>query len=310
MPRVSVIIPAYNRAHLIGETLESVLNQTFKDLEVIIVDDGSTDDTKSVVSRYNGPIKYIYQSNQGLPGARNTGISAANGEYIAFTDSDDLWISDKLQRQVDLLDAEPQVGMVYCGYQFVGASCEYLPLPEIYRLHPLQRGCILRDLFRFDFIPSTTVMVRRRCLDETGPFDTTLNLASEDWDLWLRFAKRYEISYVDKTLALIRVHDGNWASERVAVGTVQVILKHLSSEDTRAALGNEWKPVYRDRYIAVANYYYNSGEMKKARKFYLKALKVDSSSFLDSRVHFLILKSLMGKRVITTARNTRNALSK
>src|SRR5262245_27326295 len=104
MPRVSVIIPTFNRADLIGETVESVLSQTFDDFEIIIVDDGSTDSTKEVIRRFDGPINYLYQENRGLSCARNRGFDASSGDYVCFLDSDDVWNPRMLERQVSLLD--------------------------------------------------------------------------------------------------------------------------------------------------------------------------------------------------------------
>src|SRR5437867_1708261 len=113
MPKVSIVIPTYNYGRYVVEAVESVLNQSFQDREVIVVDDGSTDDTRERLERFRGRIRYIYQRNKGLPAARNTGIRAARGAYVAFLDSDDLWLPEKLALQVPILDTRQQVGMVY-----------------------------------------------------------------------------------------------------------------------------------------------------------------------------------------------------
>ncbi len=111
MPKVSVIIPTYNRAHFLCEALDSALSQTFKDFEIIIVDDGSTDNTKQVLEKYGSRIYYIYQENKGRAEARNTGIRRAKGEHIAFLDDDDIWLPNKLEKQVFFLDARPDIGI-------------------------------------------------------------------------------------------------------------------------------------------------------------------------------------------------------
>src|SRR5712672_3063531 len=114
MPKVSIIIPAYNQARFLGVAIESALRQTFSDLEVIVIDDGSTDQTRQVAAGFGDRIRYIHQDNTGLPGARNRGIRESSGEYLCFLDSDDFYHPDKLQRQVELLDADPEIGFVYC----------------------------------------------------------------------------------------------------------------------------------------------------------------------------------------------------
>src|SRR5215510_5872921 len=158
--RVSVVIPAYNRADLIGETIRSVLNQTFDDFEIIIVDDGSTDSTKEVVSRFDGPIKYFYQENRGRSCARNRGFEVSGGDYVCFLDSGDVLEPRMLERQVSLLDSNSHLGFVYSDYQFINQTSEILPRPEVFRGRPLRRGEIFRYLIYFDFIPPSTVLAR------------------------------------------------------------------------------------------------------------------------------------------------------
>lgn len=116
MPRVSVIIPTYNHAQFVVQAVESALAQTYADLEVIIVDDGSTDDTQAVLARYGAEINYIYQENQGLSAARNAGISVARGDYFLFLDADDLVLANKLELQVSIVDAQPDFGLVYRAF--------------------------------------------------------------------------------------------------------------------------------------------------------------------------------------------------
>src|SRR4030042_587586 len=113
MPKVSVIITTYNRVHFVCEAIDSVLNQTFKDFEIIVVDDGSTDNTKEALKRYSKNIFYIYQSNKGRSQARNTGLKVAKGDYIAFLDDDDIWVPHKLEKQVAFMDSNPNIGLVH-----------------------------------------------------------------------------------------------------------------------------------------------------------------------------------------------------
>jgi glycosyltransferase involved in cell wall biosynthesis len=205
-PTISVILPTYNSARTIGESIDSVLKQTYPDFELIVVDDGSTDNTKKIVYGYTDRrIIYIYQSNQERSAARNKGIAHARGKYIAFIDSDDIWIDDKLAKQFPVLEADKELGLVYSDlYHFDDETGENLfvfsNIIKLYRgkikLHLLLKNC---------FIQSPTPLVRREVINVVGPFDPSL-VFGEDWDLWLRIAAKYPIDYIDEPLARVRVH--------------------------------------------------------------------------------------------------------
>src|SRR5688572_4229057 len=184
-PKVSVIIASYNYGRFVGQAIRSVLDQTWRDREVIVVDDGSTDDTAAVVRTFGDSVRAIHQANRGLSGARNTGLRAASGQYVACLDSDDLWLPDKLARQVAVLDARPDVGLVYAdAVYFDDASGTSLGRHgERYRHAD---GHVTADLItRGNFIPSPTPLFRRAAVDVVGDFDETLR-HSEDWDMWIR----------------------------------------------------------------------------------------------------------------------------
>ncbi|HEV2669134.1 MAG TPA: glycosyltransferase family A protein, partial [Blastocatellia bacterium] len=153
---------------MIGETIQSVLNQTFDDFELIIIDDGSTDSTKEVVHSFDGPIKYYYQENRGLACSRNRGIEVSSGDYIHFLDSDDLLRPQAIERKVSLLDSNSDLGFVYSAHQFINREGEILPWPEYIPIHPLRRGRIFRFLIRFNFISISTVLARRDCINRVG----------------------------------------------------------------------------------------------------------------------------------------------
>ena len=307
MPRVSVIIPTYNRADLIGEAIESALNQTFDDLEIIIVDDGSTDSTKEVVRRFDGPIKYIYQENRGRSCARNKGFEISSGDYICFLDSDDVLNPRMLERQVSLLDSNSDLGFVYSDYQFINRAGEILPKPKIYRAHPPRRGRIFRLLIYFDFIFPSTVLARRDCINKAGLFDRSL-AAAEDLDWLLRMTSLYETDYVPEHLCLVRKHDSNTPSTAIEDGTARVITKHLSDERTKRSLGDDWREIYFDRYLMVANYHYNRRNMAAARKYYFNALEYCPSMARGLGVFNLILKSYLGRSARSFAKRAREAL--
>ncbi len=207
MPKVSVIIPAYNGAKYIKKTLSSVFNQTFKDFEVIAIDDGSQDQTKKILKNYGKKIRYIYQENKGTAAARNTGIKAAKGEYIAFLDQDDLWLPQKLEEQVKILDKKPKVGLVFCGSfllnegRLVGFFHARLSITSA-----IPAKDIFNQLIEENFIPTLTVLLRKEAFDKLGLLREDL-VGTDDHEMWLRVAEYgYRFEAVRKNLAIYRIH--------------------------------------------------------------------------------------------------------
>ncbi len=201
MPRISVIIPTYNRAALLCETLDSVFAQTFHDYEIIVVDDGSTDDTHARLGALEQRIIYRRIDNSGQGAARNVGLDLARGEQIAFLDSDELWRPQFLERMSDTLDENLNAGFAYCDYATFdergeGKSAHLTPTQKI-------RGNVFAQLLEEDFLCTGGLMFRRECFDRAGKFDPRLPPV-EDWDLWLRIAHEYEAAYVDASLLRVR----------------------------------------------------------------------------------------------------------
>jgi glycosyltransferase involved in cell wall biosynthesis len=209
MPRVSVIIPTYNRKELVQLTIDSALAQTFIDSEIIVVDDGSTDNTgEALRTRYGDEIRYEYQANQGESAARNRALQLAQGEFIALLDSDDLWLPDKIEKEVARLAAEPQTGMVFCEAWLIDADGRRLTdQPEGLGLTPddlsLEKMVFVNQIGG----PSTT-LIRRSTLDAVGGFDGEIRFG-EDWDVWLQMlVRRYPIAFIPEPLTCIRRHRG------------------------------------------------------------------------------------------------------
>jgi glycosyltransferase involved in cell wall biosynthesis len=202
---ISVIIPAFNYARYLREAIDSVFAQTYPALEVIVVDDGSTDDTPAVLAAYGDRIRAIRQQNHGVSAARNTGINAARGEYIAFLDADDVWRPAKLEAQMARFDADPHLGLVYCGAESFNAEGQTIP---VWR-NGVQ-GRVAINMLRFDRdvtgAPSN-VVTPRRVAEEIGGFDTRMKV-SEDWDFFYRVATRYEIGFASGALMRYRIHRG------------------------------------------------------------------------------------------------------
>jgi glycosyltransferase involved in cell wall biosynthesis len=196
--RVSVVIPVFNSAHLVGTALTSVFAQTFSDFEVIVVDDGSEDydELNTTLAAWAERILYIRQPNGGPASARNAGIARATGELVAFLDADDEWLPEKLARQVEYFQRYPETGLLHTAV--VGDTSSVPALPAA----PRQMFC---ELFHTAFFVNTlTVMVPRRALIEVGGFDERREIHVEDWDLWLRIAAQYPMGYIREPLALHR----------------------------------------------------------------------------------------------------------
>jgi glycosyltransferase involved in cell wall biosynthesis len=200
-PSVSVVLATYNYGRYLAGALDSALGQTLNDLEIIVVDDGSTDETKDVIVRYlgNPRVRYFGVNHSGQPAAKNIGIRLARAPLIAFLDADDLWLPTKLEKQVALFVADPCLGVVYSRRQLIDEQGRQLHFPQPH----LPRGQVLADMFRQNFICFSSAVVRRDILDQVGMFDTNLALAI-DYDLWLRVAQRFPFDYVDEPLVMYR----------------------------------------------------------------------------------------------------------
>lgn len=211
MPKVSVVIPAYNAMAYLPETVESVLRQTFTDYEVLIVDDGSSDQILSWVSQVTDPrVKLISQQNQGVSVARNTGIAQAQGEYVAFLDADDLWEPTKLEKQVRCLEDNPAVGLVYTWTALIDQWGK--PTSRVWISHI--EGNVWEQIVVEDMISNgSSPMVRRSCFETAGVFDPNL-ISSEDRDMWTRIAARYPFAVVKEILTFYRRHPGNTTNKR------------------------------------------------------------------------------------------------
>jgi glycosyltransferase involved in cell wall biosynthesis len=200
-PKVSVIITTYNSMAYLPKTLDSVLGQTFTDFEVLIVDDGSSDNiTEWIKELKDVRIKTIFQSNQGVSVARNNGITNAQGEYIAFLDADDLWQPTKLEKQVLCLDKHLEVGLVHTWVSLINEQSQPTGRNFISNIE----GNIWQQIIEKNMIACCSVMVRRTCFETVGGFDSSLRSA-EDWDMWIRIADCYEVAVIKEILAYYRL---------------------------------------------------------------------------------------------------------
>jgi len=211
-PRVSVVVASYNYGRYIGEALESLRAQTCADWEAVIVDDGSTDDTATVVAPFlwDARFRLVRLDHQGQPRAKNRGMSESRGDFIAFLDADDRWRPTKLARQLAVFGGDPKLGVCFTRRSFIGADGR--PVGDDRRA--LQRGHVLDALYRDNFVCFSSAMIRRACCEHVGGFDERLGLAI-DYDWWLRVARLYRFDFVDEPLVEYRIGHAN-LSRRVA----------------------------------------------------------------------------------------------
>lgn len=265
-PRVSVIIPAYNRETLVARAIDSVLAQTYQDFELIVVDDASKDGTRTVLERYRDHPKVrlvLSDVNRGGSGARNLGIEAAKGELIAFQDSDDVWLAHKLAEQVAALDANPMAGLCYCGALFSeGTRSYYIPEAVFDRLD----GDMSKEMLRRNTTSTQTLLVRREVLAKSGPFDVTLK-RFQDWDLMIRIAQLAPLVFLPEPMVVIFATPGNISSFVVndAISRAQILEKYQDLFNSVPEHGA------RNHYI-TGRVWQKLGEHAKARPHLARAL--------------------------------------
>jgi glycosyltransferase involved in cell wall biosynthesis len=277
VPKVSVIIPTYNRAHFLGEAISSVLGQTFCDFELIVVDDGSQDRTPEVVRSFKDPrIRYLRQENRGISAAMNAGLAAARGAYIGRLDSDDLWLPEFLEKTVEVLDRRPEIGAAYAISVEMDKNGK--PLSGRRGYPPRFLGDDFSSMLYDDFTSSITVLARRACFDRAGGFDESLR-ASEDWDMCVRIARQFRFAFVDCVLARFRSHGGNTTAKRSKTfeafleGRVRVLDKVFESADVPPA-ARALKPVfYRNVHTMAALLWISAGEPGRSLRALARALR-------------------------------------
>jgi glycosyltransferase involved in cell wall biosynthesis len=274
-PLISVVIPTYNSGAYVLDALVSALEQTYPHVEVIVVDDGSTDNTRQLLEPYRDRIAYVYQSNRGLSGARNAGISHASGDWIAFLDADDVWLPDKLQRQVDRLRDLPEAGLVHTDAAYLLGRTGRLqarPTPT----PPFEGDCHLQ-LFGGNRIVVSSVIVRREWLERCGVFDESLRQA-EDYDCWMRLAPHIAFAFVPETLVLYRLHDSNMSKDRRTLRSFEarVLDKALCNDSLAVRLGSRTiQSRYANLWFEVGYVGFDHGEFKEAHRAFARSLRYD-----------------------------------
>ncbi len=285
-PLVSVVIPAYNAVTFLGATLDSVLTQSYPNLEIIVVDDGSTDATPHLLDTYGDRICVLRQTNSGQAAARNYGAREAHGELLAFLDSDDLWDRDKIAQQVDLLSRFTEALAVYCDHRTIDAQGDLLASSAALA-HPRPSGDILRSLLLGPCIVTPgLVLLRRRAFDVAGGFDETpLMRGHEDYALWLRMATQGSFIYSPDTLVSYRRHKQQATRQKhYEMHMARAKLKSLMAirDVIRASRGEDLKRLFDwvlgESYVIAAWAVRQTGNDAEARKIATAALTLRPTS--------------------------------
>lgn len=278
-PKISIIIPTYNRAQLLEEAITSVVNQTQKDFEIIVADGSSTDNTKEVVISFGKKIKYYNEKHTGLPASgRNIGLKNASGKYIAFLDSDDIWLPTKLENQMNYLKSNPHCGMVYSNTYVInekGNSTGKLLL----RNGHAKEGRIFLSLLKENFIPTHTVMMKREVFEKIGYFNNDPSIkGAEDYEYWLRASLDFDIGFINKPLALYRVHTGSASYENnSAAGPRQNVLRNLIKDEF--LYENSVKDQICRFYFSMAVYEWRKSNISNAKKYIKKYISCNLEKF-------------------------------
>ncbi|MCI0564407.1 MAG: glycosyltransferase [Nitrososphaera sp.] len=277
---VSIIIPTFNHAQVLSRAIDSVLCQTYKLCEVIVVDDGSHDGTRDVVGAYGNQIAYIYQGNRGLSAARNTGLRAATGDYIQFLDADDTIHVDKLAVQVALLEKLPlRVAGVACRYAIMGPNGEHLELQPEYQ----HREVGLQELILGNQFSVQTLLVRRECLTADALFDERLK-ACEDWDLWLRLAATHTFVthndvLADYVRAGVTMRDN---PVRMGASYLRVLRKAFRGPELASRFSPQRARSYAHAFFQCSQGFYSQQQLDRGRRYFLRALQIDPGLLNES----------------------------
>ncbi|MBI4317895.1 MAG: glycosyltransferase [Chloroflexi bacterium] len=309
---VSVIIPVYNCERFIAEAVDSVLAQSFRDFELIVVDDGSTDRTAEVVKSYGPRLTYIYQTNQERSAARNAGIRRASGQYLAFLDADDIWLPQKLERQIEVFDRAPEIGLVHSWAYFIDGSSQRLTFGTRNLAGSPEAGNRAFESLLFgNFIASPTPVIRAQCVRELGPFDESL-VHVEDWDMWLRISARYPIAFVPEPLAGYRILRDDWLEkwERygVAESSIMVVQRACQSFGRQASLG-----LLRRRALAyhrweAARANFKLGHFHLARQHLFRALVEDRALWHHPHAKYMLVELLLLLEPLSSLRRLRRRI--
>ena len=266
MPKVSVIIPTHNRVSLLERAIQSILSQTFYDFELIIINDASTDSTQEMIKEIDHPRIHLinHSKNRGASAARNAGITASKGKYIAFLDDDDEWLPEKLAKQVQIFEnLSDKTGLIYSGFHFISQRTGAI----LKTVSPQQKGDLYKTLLRRNLISTVTSLIKKDCFRIAGTFDQSLP-SCQDWDLWIRISKHFHLDFVPDPLAKVYLH-----GEQISVNIqsrIQARDKLIQKYHSELI---KYPTIFSFLQKRIAILHCLNSNHKKALEFFLKSLK-------------------------------------
>jgi len=279
LPKVSTIIPCFNGEKYISEAIESVLNQTYENIQIVIVNDGSTDNSEKIINQYlcnNRTIYIKHTKNRGIPSARNTGIRASDGELIAFLDQDDIWLPDKIEKQQHYLNEinDTNIGLIFSDLLY-GEGENYFQrewpkkiIPE--NINRIPNNVAFEHLYLNNFIPMISVIITKTCLETVGLLDEKIRGGADDYELFLRISAKYGIRYLDTPLAVKRLHSENFSDiERLNIDQLYITEKITTLYPHLKLLQ---KKKYASIYNSLGSYYLSIHDCKNAKDYLKKAI--------------------------------------
>jgi glycosyltransferase involved in cell wall biosynthesis len=296
MPKVSVIIPTYNRAEFLRNSVSSVLEQTFKDFELIISDDASSDKTKEYVEGLSDPrVRYICnETNQGVAAARNNAFTISKGRYIAFLDDDDQWLPGKLEKQLRIIEKSPgSVRGVYTGVFTIDLDSNKRTSVSV----PKYRGNILNEILPENFLITSSILLDKVCIEKVGLFDTKFKSTS-DFDMWLRIAEEFEFDYVPEPLVRRFIHKIRITAnyEAVISGLELLMSKHNKLFSTNKKAYSEYK-------LRLGIFYCYNGNTRQGRRVFMQAIKLYP---FNIKHYYNFALSILGTRAFMKIKNYRS----
>jgi glycosyltransferase involved in cell wall biosynthesis len=273
MPAVSVIIPTYNTARFLVQAIDSVLAQSLRDFEIIVVDDGSTDDTRSILRRYGDAIRTVHQANLGVSAARNAGIAASRGRLVAFLDADDVWSPVKLDRQFSGLAASPGYRACYTALEVVDSDLRTVGVNW-----SIRRGSTLEDLLLSGNVVGTpsSVICDRELLAGGGGFDPALSY-SADWDLWVRLSAHTEFLYLHEPLVKYRQHEGAMSQDASLIerDNLRLLEKSFGMSNLPASIRRRRRQAFGRNYRVLSGIYLKARRPAQAIRCAARAIVMD-----------------------------------
>lgn len=295
---ISVIIPAYNASKFISKAIDSVLNQTYRPIEIIVVDDGSKDNTKEIVKKYSNNVKYYFKENGGVSSARNYGMKKAQGCFFAFLDADDQWLPEKLEEQKKIFDKNSEIGLVGCGEIFKNESG--LVVRTKIKKNNLVEELLKKSLYRNEITAGSTLMINKNIIDSIGYFDENLKSA-EDWDFGFRIIQRFKPYFVEKALVIKNDRTSSVSSSENADEVLENDLKFLKKHSLY--FRNKYglaavRKAFAQRYFSHCYAMLKRGYFRKARKSIITAMIYFPINLLNKAYLYYLFLAIYKKKHI------------